>query len=205
VTSRRSTSSRPGDGRGRSRPKAAATPSTRGATRTTSRAATEPDAPTSGARSKLTGRAAVLLLVLAVLAVSYASSTRAWLRQRNEIADLTAQIKASQAAIDGLQQEKLRWGDPAYIKQQAHERFGWVMPGETGYRVIGDDGKTLVGGGTSQLADPVTPQSSDGPQWWETAWSSVVGAGEPPEAQDPSSGPDPAATIGPDGHQSSSR
>jgi len=82
----------------------------------------------------------VLVLVLAVLAVSYASSARAWLRQRNEIADLTAQIKASQAAIDGLQQERRRWNDPAYVKQQAHERFGWVMPGETGYRVSGVTG-----------------------------------------------------------------
>jgi cell division protein FtsL len=152
-------------------------------------------------RSKLTGRAAILLLVLAVLAVSYASSARAWLRQRNDIADLTAQIQASQAAIGDLQQEKARWNDPAYVKQKAHERFGWVMPGETGYRVIGDDGQTLSGGG-SQLSDPVSPQSaSAGPPWWQTTWSSVVGAGEPPEAgADP--GPQPAAEIGPDGQPS---
>jgi type II secretory pathway pseudopilin PulG len=139
----------------------------------------------------------VLLLVLAVLAVSYASSARAWMRQRNEIADLTAQIRASQAAIDELRQEKQRWNDPAFIKQQAHERFGWVMPGETGYRVVGDDGEILTDG-AGQLADPVSPPSSGGSaEWWQNAWSSVVGAGEPPEPQDPSE-PTPPSRIGPD-------
>jgi cell division protein FtsB len=151
-------------------------------------------------RSKLTGRAAVLLLVLAVLAVSYASSARAWFRQRNDISDLTAQIKASQTAIDGLQQQKHRWNDPAFVRQQAHERFGWVMPGETGYRVIGDDGQTLSGGGGGELADPVPPPTtSGGAEWWDTSWSSVVGAGEPPEPPDADQGPQPATKIGPDG------
>ena len=95
-----------------------ATPSTRAATRSTARAATGSEPSGSAARSKFTGRAAILLLVLAVLAVSYASSARAWLRQRSEINDLTAQIKPSQAAIAGLQQEKSRWNDPAYIKRR---------------------------------------------------------------------------------------
>jgi cell division protein FtsB len=145
----------------------------------------------------------VLLLVLAVLAVSYASSARAWLRQRNEIADLTAQIKAGQAAIDGLRQERRRWTDPAYVKQQAHERFGWVMPGETGYRVIGDDGQTL-GDASSQLSDPVTPPASAGTAWWDTAWSSMVGAGADAADTEPSE-PPPATKIGSGGRPLSAR
>jgi cell division protein FtsL len=144
-------------------------------------------------RARLTGRAAILLLVLAVLAVSYASSARAWLRQRNEIADLTAQIKASQAAIDSLEQERHRWSDPAYVKAKARERFGWVMPGETGYRVIDDDGHTLADG-SNQLSDPVAPASGGGPEWWQRAWSSVVVAGEPEQAASPD--PQPADKIG---------
>jgi Septum formation initiator len=141
--------------------------------------------------------------VLAVLAVSYASSARAWLRQRSEIADLTAQIKASQAAVDGLQQERRRWDDPAYVKQTAHERFGWVMPGETGYRVIGDDGQPL-GDTSNQLADPVTQPPDGGTAWWDTAWSSVQGAGADPANAGPS---EPPATtkIGSGGQPSSAR
>jgi hypothetical protein len=141
--------------------------------------------------------------VLAVLAVSYASSARAWLRQRNEIADLTAQIKASQAAIDGLHEERHRWDDPAYVKQQAHDRFGWVMPGETGYRVIGDDGEPL-GDASNQLAEPVTQPRDGGAAWWDAAWSSVEGAGADPA--DPGlSEPPPVTKIGSGGQPSSAR
>jgi cell division protein FtsB len=145
----------------------------------------------------------VLLLVLAVLAVSYASSARAWLRQRDDIADLTAQIKASQAAIADLQDEKRAWNNPAYIKQRAHERFGWVMPGETGYRVIGDDGQTLSGD-AGQLADPSSPSSGAETDWWQAAWSSVVGAGEPPDPPQTAE-PEPAGPIGPDGRSPTQR
>ena len=43
-------------------------------------------------RPRFTGRAAVLVLVLAVLTVSYASSLRAYLQQRSHIGDLKQQI-----------------------------------------------------------------------------------------------------------------
>src|SRR4051812_49469584 len=43
-------------------------------------------------RPRFTGRAAVLVLVLAVLAISYASSMRAYLQQRGQIGDLKDQI-----------------------------------------------------------------------------------------------------------------
>ena len=73
-------------------------------------------------RPRLTGRAAILVLVLAVLAVSYASSMRAYLQQRAHITDLKDQIALRQANIDDLEREKRRWEDPAYVKQQARER-----------------------------------------------------------------------------------
>jgi cell division protein FtsB len=134
-------------------------------------------------RGKLTGRAAILLLVVAVLAVSYASSTRAWLRQRGEINELNAGIAAQKAAVQELQQEKKRWHDPAYIKTQARMRFGWVMPGETGYRVIGDDGE-VIGSSSTALSDPSESAPVDDPDWWESAWGSVVAAGDDPTSAD---------------------
>src|SRR5690349_23258602 len=51
-------------------------------------------------RSRLTGRAAVLVLVLAVLTVSYASSLRAYLQQRAHIGELKSQIAEREASID---------------------------------------------------------------------------------------------------------
>lgn len=136
----------------------------------------------SGRTATLTGRAAIVLLVLAVLAVSYASSVRAWLNQRSEINELSAQISERQASVAELEQTERRWRDPAYIEAQARLRFSWVMPGETGYRVIDEDGSVLSDSGG--LSDPVGERSStEQPEWWETAWGSVVEAGVDPGAE----------------------
>ena len=100
--------------------------------------------------SRLTGRAAVLVLVLAVLTVSYASSLRAYLQQRSHIGELKVQIAEREASINDLEREKKRWDDPAYVKAQARARFGYLMPGETGYEVIGADGEPLERAGLPQ-------------------------------------------------------
>src|SRR4051812_43379692 len=70
-------------------------------------------------RSRFTGRAAVLLLVVSLLTISYASSLRAYLDQRSHLDDLKGKIALRQAAIDDLEREQRRWEDPAYVKQQA--------------------------------------------------------------------------------------
>lgn len=186
MTSRPRNPSTPGRGRGKPRKRPAnPQPVSRTSTRSTAREAV-PAAPDAGrsARARLTGRAAILLLVMAVLAVSYASSARAWLRQRGEINELSAQIAEQKADIAGLEQAQRRWQDPAFIKTQARLRFGWVMPGETGYRVIDDDGNTLTDG-TSELSDPVEPTSPEPSEWWDTVWGSVTEAGADPSAEAP--------------------
>ena len=119
--------------------------------------------------------------MVAVLAVSYASSTRAWLQQRSDLNALNADIADRQADVAALKQEKQRWKDPAYIEMQARLRFGWLMPGETGYRVIGDDG-AILSAGTSRLSTPAEVAGDEPPEWWEGAWGSVVEAGKDPAA-----------------------
>lgn len=156
-----------------------------------------PAARIASSKASLTGRAAVLLLVVAVLAVSYASSMRAWIKQRGEINDLNAQISQQRADVATLEQEKERWHDPAYVKTQARLRFGWLMPGETGYRVIGADGEVLSDGG-SELSDATTPRPKESPEWWQSQWASVVEAGRDPATADAPKAPqrEPAARIG---------
>ncbi len=116
---------------------------------------------------------------MAVLAVSYASSMRAWLKQRSDINTLTAEIAEQQASVDSLKRDKTRLHDPAYIETLAKQRFGWVMPGEISYKVIGADGEVLSDG-TSQLSDPTDVLPKDDPEWWEDAWGTVVEAGKDP-------------------------
>ncbi len=134
-------------------------------------------------RPKFTGRAAILILVVAVLTVSYASSMRAYLQQRAHISDLKAQIADREASIDDLEREKRRWNDPAYVQAQARERFGYVMPGETSYVVLGEDGKPLEG--ETELPTPSDALTPAPEPWFDNAWQSVVLAGNPPRDQPP--------------------
>src|SRR3954452_5207037 len=105
-------------------------------------------------RSRLTGRAAVLVLVLAVLTVSYASSLRAYLEQRSHINDLKTSIAQHEADIDALETEKARWDDPAFVRAQARARLGYVMPGEKTYLVLDENGQPLEP--QAELQDPTT-------------------------------------------------
>jgi cell division protein FtsB len=131
---------------------------------------------TAPARPRLTGRAAILVLVLAVLMVSYASSMRAYLEQQRHLAALGQDIASSRTDIASLRREKKRWDDPAYVRTVAHQRFGWVLPGEIGFQVLDDTGKPL--GHTDTLADPASVTEANRPLWWQSAWGSVVAAGK---------------------------
>ena len=122
------------------------------------------------------------MLVMAVLTVSYASSLKAYLQQRQHITELKAQIAQSEADIDALEREKTRWRDSAYIQSQARARFGYVMPGETSYVVLGADGKPL------QSETALTPKRDvlvkEPTAWYQTAWDSVLLAGNPPAPEE---------------------
>jgi cell division protein FtsB len=148
----------------------------------------QPTGKDDGPRSRLTSRAAILVLVVAVLMVSYASSLKAFLQQRAHINDLQAQIAQREANIDALEAEKRRWDDEAYVEQQARARLGYVMPGEKTYLVLDENGNALEP--ASSLDDPATVISTESTPWWSDAWASVELAGNPPKPQKP-----PAAEI----------
>ncbi|WP_182525944.1 FtsB family cell division protein [Nocardioides dongkuii] len=156
----------PGTGRGGRRPVPAATAGR--------------DAPV---RPRPTGRLAILVLVLAVLAVSYASSLRAFLQQREDINELQSQIAERQRNIDDLAREKRRWQDPAYVVQEARKRLGYVMPGETAYVALDEDGEPLEAG--AALGDPSAIDPPEPRAWWTDAWGSVELAGDPPAEEPP--------------------
>lgn len=153
----------------------------------------ETAAPTNAAasarRSSLTARAIALVVVLLILTISYASSLRIYFAQAHEISARTAEIAERQHKIADLQSELGRWGDVAYVKTQARERLGWVVPGETGFKVVGSDGKPLGGGAEieSEAATAAAPKDA----WWDKMWGSVEAADKPaptntkPEAEKP--------------------
>lgn len=126
-----------------------------------------------GTGTRFTTRALILLGVVVMLIASYTASVHAWWQQRAEISTLEAQNRQTQDDIADLEDQQKRWSDPAYVRQQARERFGWVMPGEVGYRVIGVDGE--MQGQSSTLEEPeVAPRRP----WVERLWGSVQAAGD---------------------------
>ncbi len=134
-------------------------------------------------RPRFTGRAAILVVVLAVLAVSYASSLRAYLQQRSHIGDLKEQIAERRANIDDLEREKNRWQDDAYVQQQARERLGYVMPGETSYVVLDEHGNPIEP--EAELTDPDAATQNPPAAVYSDVWESVKLAGNPPAQAPP--------------------
>jgi cell division protein FtsB len=143
----------------------------------------QPEAPV--ARARFTNRAAILLVVFAVLVISYASSMRAYLQQRDQINGLKQQIATSKASIAEAEREKQRWQDPAYIEAQARKRFGWVLPGETSYQVLDANGNPLT--------DPSSIGQAKPKAWWSKAYSSLEAADHPAKKITPT----PATKITP--------
>lgn len=125
----------------------------------------------------------MLVLVLAVLAISYASSMRAYLQQRAHIVDLKAEIVEREQSISELGRERERWDDPAFVSQQARERFGYVMPGDTSYVVLDEDGNALQPEASLSEQEPVDPTTEQA--WWDRGWASVRLAGNPPDPEAP--------------------
>lgn len=90
-------------------------------------------------RSRLTGRAALLAMVLCSLIVALAYPMRQYVSQRAQIGDVERQREQARQRVEQLRDLKARWQDDAYAEQQIRQRLHYVMPGETGYVVIDPD------------------------------------------------------------------
>ncbi|MEV3856758.1 septum formation initiator family protein [Streptomyces sp. NPDC050095] len=114
-------------------------------------------------RSRLTGRAALLALVLCTLVVALAYPIRQYVSQRGEIADLQRQQQEAKERVDRLRDEKARWQDDSYAEQRIRERLHMVMPGETGF-VVPDPRATASGRAEQGAADR---------PWYANVWDGV--------------------------------
>ena len=139
--------------------------------------------PPTPKRSRFTGRMAVLTLVSLVLAMSFASSVKAYFDQRASIDAIEADIVDREAAIDDLKTQIGRWSDPAYVEQQARERFGYVKAGHIAWAVLDGKGNRIEP--TARLTDPTQVGQTRAEPWWSGAWESVQVAGNPPPVKIP--------------------
>lgn len=107
-----------------------------------------------------------LVLFLAVIVTPTLSS---YLQQRDQINQLGAQVTSQRASVAQQQAELKKWNDPAYVKQQAQNRLGFVKPGETLTVLVDENGAPLPG------SNPTGRTISRDP-WYGQVWSSVLGA-----------------------------
>jgi cell division protein FtsB len=105
---------------------------------TTTRARTSPRARLERDRPRLTGRAAALLIAIALLVVMAVVPIGRYLEQRGAIADLerrAAQLEDRNAA---LRAEISKLHDPAELERLARECLGMVAPGEVAFVTSGE-------------------------------------------------------------------
>ncbi|MER5492091.1 MULTISPECIES: septum formation initiator family protein [unclassified Streptomyces] len=120
-------------------------------------------------RSRLTGRAALLTLVVCTLAVALALPLRQYVSQRAEIADQLQDREDARARVEQLRDAKARWQDDAYAEQRIRERLHYVLPGEIGY--------TIVDPRSAQ--DPRADRGSPDRAWYATLWGGLDRADRP--------------------------
>ncbi len=120
---------------------------------------------------RFTGRATVLLIVLAVLALGYTYPVRVYLGQASEIARMNADIALAKARNQELAEQAAKWEDPLYQATQAKKRFFYVKPGETAFLVWNDPG-----GAARDAGHPVATPQAPPDRWYDTLWSSIDAA-----------------------------
>ncbi|GGZ23980.1 hypothetical protein GCM10010387_16570 [Streptomyces inusitatus] len=87
-------------------------------------------------RSRLTGRAAFLALVVCSLVVALAYPMRQYVSQRGDMAEQRDRMAEAREQVERLRDEKARLQDDLYIRRLAREHLHYVLPGETGYTMI---------------------------------------------------------------------
>src|SRR5207249_5334572 len=91
--------------------------------------------------SALSGRAAVLTLILVSLLLAYAYPVRVYLGQQAEIAALEQHQVQQRAQLADLAAQRAKWDDDEYVKTQAR-RLHYITPGDIPFVVLDDQAPT---------------------------------------------------------------
>jgi cell division protein FtsB len=113
--------------------------------------------------TKLTGRAALLAVVICAIALSLAYPVREYIAQRQQIDQLLAQQQSMAAQVKALQAENIKLSQTWYIEQEARDELHMCFPQEQCYEVVS---------GQQAKASAARPQAVADP-WYAKLWASV--------------------------------
>lgn len=157
-----------GPGRGRAKESAPAGPITRTKVQ---------DAAPAKSQTLLV-RSVILAAVILLAVLTIGPTARSYLQQRAELEQLQAEVDAVTKQNEDLEADLARWSDPNYVAAQARERLGYVLPGETPYRVVDPE---VVSERAPEVDTELGPtalvSSSADSVWYEVVWSSIELAG----------------------------
>ena len=118
---------------------------------------------TGSSRPHVTGRAAILAVVLCAIALSLAYPVREYIAQRRQIDQLDAKHEQLAVHLKQLRQQQKRLHDPDYIEREARDRLHMCFPHQKCYIIIEPAPKTRHG----------TASRADGVPWYARLWKSV--------------------------------
>lgn len=119
-------------------------------------------------RSQLTGRAAILAVVVCAIAMSLAYPVREYVAQRRQIAQLEEQQARALQRLRELEERRRMLEDPEYIKRLAKERLHYCEVGAKCYVVLDRN--------AGDTAEQKGEKKSGRPAWYITLWRSVEAA-----------------------------
>jgi cell division protein FtsB len=120
--------------------------------------------------TKLTGRAALLAVVICAIALSLAYPVREYIAQRQQIDQLLALQQANAAQVQALEEQNVKLTQTWYVEQQAEDVLHMCFPHEQCYEVVS---------GQSAQAIKAKQQTVTNP-WYATLWQSVQRADAEP-------------------------
>ena len=119
--------------------------------------------PVSPRTTRLTGRAAVLAVVICAIALSLAYPVREYVAQRQQIDQLVAQRQTMLDQVKTLEAEQTKLSDPSYIEQLARQELDMCFPGTQCYVIEGS--QSLINGSSPPPQGPAP--------WYAKLWQSV--------------------------------
>jgi cell division protein FtsB len=122
--------------------------------------------------TKLTGRAALLAVVICAIALSLAYPVREYIAQRQQIDQLLALQQANAAQVQALEQQDGKLTQTWYVEQQAEDELHMCFPNEQCYEV--------VSGRSAQAASAKAKQQAVTNAWYAMLWQSVQRADAEP-------------------------
>lgn len=123
---------------------------------------------------RLSGFAAIMLSLVVLGTWVLVPTVGTYLDQRQRIAALQDAVQVTEDQIAALEQERVRWDDPAYITTQARERLYYVKPGEVVFLVDNDLDPAELPPEQTEVSEEIQERPAD---WMPQLLRSITGAG----------------------------